>query len=239
MQHEIVEYAADGLPMIGHVFLERTAEPRPGVLVYPEAYGLNQHAIERAERLAALGYIAMACDLHGRGLVEDDLGAAIGMLEPLYADPRKTRARATAALQALATRIDVDPERIGAMGHCFGGTMCLELARSGADVKAVVGFHSGLATVAPKAGVNTIKAKILVCIGSDDPFIPDIARAEFEREMRESGADWQMNLYGGVVHSFTNRNAASAQRPDAVRYDARADERSWMAMQALFSETFG
>jgi dienelactone hydrolase len=208
------------------------------VLVYPEAYGLNAHALDRAERLASLGYVALASDLHGGATLYEDLGKAIKMLEPMYADPSKTRARAMGALNALAVRPEVDAARIGAIGFCFGGTMGLELARSGAKIKAVVGFHSGLSTTAPKTDARAIKAKILVCIGGDDPFIPPQQRADFETEMRDAGVDWQMHLYGKTVHSFTNPTAANANRPEAVRYDAGADRRSWQAMQNLFTEAF-
>jgi dienelactone hydrolase len=238
MQRETLAYPADGLTMKSELFFEPGVGARAGVLVYPEAYGLNTHAIGRAERLASLGYVALACDLHGQALVVEDLGLSIGMLDPLYADPTKTRARAIGGLRALAGRPEVDTSRIGAIGFCFGGTMCLELARSGADVRAVVGFHSGLATNAPKAAAGSIKARILVAIGADDPFIPLSQRALFESEMREVGADWQMHIYGNTVHSFTNPSAANAKRPDAVRYNPVADERSWQAMQTHFMEAF-
>jgi dienelactone hydrolase len=238
MQRETLEYTADGLRMKSELFFESGSRSRPGVLVYPEAYGLNAHALERAERLASLGYVALASDLHGGATIYEELGKAIKMLEPMYADPSKTRARAMGALNALAARPEVDAARIGAIGFCFGGTMGLELARSGAKIKAVVGFHSGLSTTAPKTDAKAIKAKILVCIGGDDPFIPPQQRADFETEMRDAGVDWQMHLYGKTVHSFTNPAAANANRPEAVRYDAAADKRSWQAMQNLFTEAF-
>jgi dienelactone hydrolase len=233
---ETLTYNADGLTMKSELFFEPGSGPRAGVLVFPEAYGLNKHALTRAQRLAALGYVALACDLHGEARVIEDLGESIKMLDPLYADPSKTRARATAGLRALAARSEVDAARIGTIGFCFGGTMSLELARSGAAIKAVVGFHSGLATVAPKTDAKAIKARILVCIGVDDPFIPLEQRADFENEMREAGVDWQMNLYGNTVHSFTNPAAGNAKRPNAVRYSEQADRRSWQAMQNLFAE---
>ena len=97
---------------------------------------------------------------------------------------------------------------------------------------------AGLATAAPKTDAKAIKARILVCIGGDDPFIPLEQRADFEKEMRDAGVDWQMNLYGNTVHSFTYPNAANAKRPDAVRYSAEADRRSWKSMQDLFAEAF-
>ncbi|MEO8716409.1 MAG: dienelactone hydrolase family protein [Acetobacteraceae bacterium] len=164
---------------------------------------------------------------------------AIGLIEPLFGDPSRTRARAAAGLKALAARSEVDPARIASIGFCFGGTMSLELARSGAALKAVAGFHSGLGTNAPKTDAKAIKARILVCIGADDPMILPEQRAAFEAEMREPGADWQMHLYRGTVHSFTNQEAGKRNMPDAIRYDAEADTRSWAALRELFSETLG
>ena len=239
MRHETLTYQADGLTMKSQLFFEPASGRRPGVLVFPEAFGLGEHAISRAERLAASGYVALACDLHGEGRVVDDLQEAIGLLQPLLADHTRTRARAAGGLSALTGRSEVDPTRIASIGFCFGGTMSLELARSGAALKAVVGFHSGLATSAPSTKTEAMKARILVCIGADDPMIPPEQRAAFKSEMREAGADWQMHLYGSTVHSFTNPEAAKRNMPDAIRYSPEADRRSWAALQELFSETLG
>jgi dienelactone hydrolase len=237
MQHETLIYQADGLAMRSRLFFEPAAGPRAAVLVFPEAFGLSEHAISRAERLAALGYVALACDLHGEGHVEDDLEAAIGLLKPLFADPSKTRARARGGMDALLARPEADGARIAAIGFCFGGMMALELARGGAALKAVVGFHSGLGTAAPALDAKAIQARVLVCIGADDPMIPAEQRATFEAEMRGAGVDWQMHLYGNTVHGFTNQGAAQRNMPDAIRYSPEADARSWASMQALFGET--
>jgi dienelactone hydrolase len=239
VRHELLTYEADGLTMRSQLFVEPAAHAQAGVLVFPEAFGLGHHAIARAERLAGMGYAALACDLHGEGRLVDDLQEALGLLQPLYAEPSRTRARAKAALDILTARKEVDAARIAAIGFCFGGTMALELARSGADIRAVVGFHSGLKTTAPRTAVKAIKARVLVCIGADDPFIPPEERAGFEAEMRDGGVDWQMHLYGGTVHSFTIQDAAKRDMPEAIRYDAEADTWSWAAMQQLFSETLG
>lgn len=237
MPHEILTYEADGLTMRSQLFFEPSDSPRPGVLVFPEAFGLSQHAIERAKRLSQMGYVALACDLHGEGLLVDDLQEAIGLLQPLFDDPSRTRARAGAGLAALIERTEVDAGRVASIGFCFGGTMSLELARSGADIKAVVGFHSGLGTEAPKSDAKAIRARVLVCIGADDPMIPAEQRAEFETEMRDAGIDWQMHVYGKTVHSFTNQQAAVRGMSDAIRYSPESDARSWASMQELFSET--
>jgi dienelactone hydrolase len=236
MHHETLTYQADGLTMKSQLFFESATGPRAGVLVFPEAFGLGGHAISRAESLATLGYIALACDLHGDGRVVDDLEEAVGLLKPLFDDPERTRARAKGGLKALAARPEVDAGRIASIGFCFGGTMSLELARSGAALKAVVGFHSGLATVAPKSPPGSIKPRILVCIGADDPMIPAEQRNAFEAEMHKAGADWQMQLYGNTVHSFTNPNAARVNMPNAIRYSPEADAQSWTALKLLFEE---
>lgn len=239
MHQEMLTYQADGLTMRSQLFFEPGAAKRPGVLVFPEAFGLGEHAIGRARRLAGMGYVALACDLHGDGRVIDELEGAIGALKPLFADPSRTRARAHGGLEALTARAEADAGRVAAIGFCFGGTMALELARSGAALAAAVGFHSGLGSEAPKSDARAIKGRVLVCIGADDPMIPAEQRAGFEKEMRDGGVDWQMHLYGKTVHSFTNQEAAARNMPDAIRYSPEADARSWAAMQQVFGEVFG
>jgi dienelactone hydrolase len=230
-------YHADDLTMRGALFLPNASGPTPGILVFPEVFGLGEHAISRARRLADMGYAALACDLHGDRAVLSELTEAQKVSAALRENPLRNRARAAPALAALAARTEVDASRIAAIGFCFGGTMALELARGGADLCAIVGFHSGLATLRPQDAAN-IKGRVLVCIGADDPGIPAEQRAAFEAEMREASVAWEMHLYGGTVHSFTNPEADSLGRPAFARYDARADRLSWAAMTALFDEVF-
>lgn len=233
MSPETLAYQADGLDMRGQLFIGAGQGARPGVLVFPEAYGLGEHAISRARRLAEAGYAALACDLLGQGRTVATLEQAIAEIGVFRNDPVRLRVRAGGALDALIARPEVDASRVAAIGFCIGGTLALELARAGRPIAAAVGFHAGLATGAP---AKTIAAKILVCIGADDPMIDAAQRAAFEAEMCDARADWQMHLYGGVVHSFTNPHASAVNSP-AVRYDAQADARSWAAMTTLFAET--
>jgi len=235
MKHETITYEADGLTMHGKLVFEAAGGPRPGVLVFPEAFGLDQRAINRAEQLAELGYIALGCDLHGEGRVVEQLQDAMAELRPLFEDPNRTRARALGALQALITHPEVDPTRVAAIGFCFPAP--LELARSGADLRAIVGFHTSLGTKLPVTRRGVIKGHVLVCIGYDDPFITASQRAEFESEMRGVGADWEMNLYGGTVHSFTNQEAALRNMPEAIRYNPESHARAWASGLALLERT--
>ncbi|ATE66469.1 dienelactone hydrolase family protein [Rhizorhabdus dicambivorans] len=239
MRSEIISYEADGLAMESHLYVdEGRSGARPGVLVFPEAFGLGDHAKNKARKLAELGYVALACDLHGEGRIKTDRDEMMAELGALFEAPERIRARAKGGLDALLARPEADPARIASIGFCFGGTMSLELARGGHPIAGVVGFHSGLKTSRPQDAAN-IKGRVLVLIGADDPGIPPEQRAAFEAEMRAGKVDWQMKLYGGVVHSFTNPEADAMGMPDFVRYDAVADRRSWAEMLAFFDEIFG
>ena len=238
MQERDLAYEAAGLSMQGKLFLpDGATTKRPGLLVFPEAFGFSEHAISRARRLAELGYVALACDLHGDRRLIEDLAEVMPIINALRADAPSIRARVLPALDALVARPEVDAARVGAIGFCFGGTMALELARSGANVAAVVGFHSGLATSQPDDAAK-IQGRVLVCIGADDPGIPAEQRAAFEQEMRTGGVRAQMMVYGGVVHSFTNEHADRLGRPEFARFDAEADRHSWLLMQDAFKQAF-
>jgi dienelactone hydrolase len=234
MNHQTLVYQADGLVMRGELFFGHSGVSQAGVLVFPEAFGIGENSIARAKRLAAEGFVALACDLHGEGRFVNNLPEAMRLVGPLFDNPDRARARGLAAFNTLIARPEVNAARVGAIGFCF--PMPMELARAGADIRAAVGFHTGLSTKGPAALPGTIKARILVCIGADDPYIPPDHRAAFEAEMRSASADWQINIYGKTVHSFTNSQAALRKMPDVIRYSPEADIRAWNAMRGLFAE---
>ncbi|HET9733400.1 MAG TPA: dienelactone hydrolase family protein [Acidimicrobiales bacterium] len=229
-----VEYEVDGTTMVGRVAVPDGDGRRPGVIISPEANGLDDHQRARAERIAELGYVGFAMDYHGGGRVITDRDAMMARAAELGSDPDRMRALGRAALDALLAEPAVDAARVAGIGYCMGGAMMLELARSGADLKAVVGFHPGLASLRPADAAN-ITGRVLVCVGADDPVIPPEHRAAFEEEMRAGGVDWQMHLYGGVVHSFTHPNVDALGVP-GLRYDAAADRRSWRTMTEFLGE---
>lgn len=234
METHNVQYDFEGTEMIGHLALPTGAGPWPAVLLCHEGPGLDDHVKGCANRLADLGYVAFALDYHGGGVRLSDMATVMARLGPLMADPDATRARGNAGLRVLLDQPTVDRERVAAIGYCFGGTMALELARGGAALRSVVGFHSGLATARPGDAAN-ITGSVLVCIGTEDPLIPAEQRTAFEAEMRAANVDWRMNLYGRAAHSFTNPEADSAGIP-GIAFDRLTDERSWRAMLDLFAE---
>jgi dienelactone hydrolase len=237
VQVEDIEYEVDGQPMVGHLAVdEQRGGQRPAVLVCHEGPGLDDHAKSRAERLAELGFVAFALDYHGGGkpLPRDEMMAKLG---PLMGDPDRIRRLGQAGLDVLLAQEQTDKSRVAAIGYCFGGTMALELARAGADLKAVVGFHSGLATARPEDARNIV-GSVLVCIGAEDPLVPADQRRAFEEEMTTAKVDWRMYLYGGAMHSFTNPKAGEFGFP-GVAYHELTDQRSWRAMLDVFTEKLG
>jgi dienelactone hydrolase len=210
---------------------------RPGVLVVPEWWGLNDYARHRAKMLARLGYVALAVDIYGDGKTTVDPKQAAAWSGELKAgDRHELRTRIAAALAKLKSEPRVDPSRTAAIGYCFGGTTVLELARSGADLSGVVSFHGGLDTPRP-AHPGQIKAKVLACHGANDPFEPPAQVQAFEDEMRNAKADWELNIYSGAEHGFTNP-AADSFHIKGLAYNKEADLRSWQAMRDFFKEIF-
>jgi len=231
-----VAYSADGADMLGFLATPDGGGRGPAVLVAHEAPGLTDHCRDVARRLAALGYVAFALDYHGGGRplpIEE----AQPRLRAWIADPAGIRRRAQAALDVLLAEPGVDPARVAAAGYCYGGNVSLELARTGAALAAVAGFHPGLATTRQAESLN-IKAQVLMMIGAEDPLVTPEQIQDFQREMTAAGVDWRLILYGGAPHSFTNPDAAVFGIP-GLAYHAETDRRSWRAMLDLFAETIG
>jgi dienelactone hydrolase len=235
---QAVSYQGDGIHMVGFFAVDDARRgPRPAVLAAPEAPGLDDFHKERCRRLATLGYAVLGLDFHGEGEVLRDREQMAARLKVLAADPMRTRGRAQAALAALCAQPHVDASRVAVIGYCFGGTLALELARSGADIKAAVGFHAGLATVRPQ-DAKDIRAKVLICNGANDPIVPPEQRSAFEQEMTAGGVDWQLHLYGGAGHAFTRPGSENLGLP-GFGYNKSAHERSWQAMLDLLAEALG
>jgi dienelactone hydrolase len=236
MQVRDVDYRCGETSLRGYLALdENAAGPRPGVAVFHEGLGLGEFAMERARRLAGLGYVAFAADMFGDRRQATNLQEVATLVGGLRAEPEKLRARGHAALETLAALPQVDAGRLAAIGFCFGGSVVLELAREGAELKAVVSFHGVLATKMP-AQAGRVKASVLVCTGVDDPLAPPDQVADFENEMRTGGVkDWQVIAYGNTLHGFTNPAADGSMMRTAL-YNEQADRRSWASMKGLFDE---
>ncbi len=216
---------------------DKVKDSAPGVLVVHQWMGLTDYERGRCVQLAELGMVAFALDVYGQGVRPADAGEA-GKMAGIYKNDRETyRRRLKLGLEELRLIDSVDAGKIAAIGYCFGGTGVLELARSGADISGVVSFHGGLDSPNPVDGKN-ITAKVLVCHGADDPFVPKADIEAFVAELNEAKVNWQMDIYSGAVHSFTQPMAGNDNSRGAA-YNEQADHRSWSAMQLFFQELFG
>lgn len=237
VKSESVTYEYNGTKMKGHLaYDDAVTGKRPGVLVVHEWWGLDAYARKRAEMLAQMGYVAFAVDMYGEGKLTEHPKEAGQMAGAIRKNVETWRGRALAGLKVLQSNDKVDAKKIAAIGYCFGGSTVLQLAFSGADVAAVVSFHGGL-QVPTEEEAKAAKAKILVCHGALDSFIPEKTIQEFRAALEKGNADYQVVYYAGAYHSFTVPDA-DARKMKGIKYDANADRRSWQHMQSLFKEVF-
>jgi len=233
-----ITYTYDGVTFKGHLAWDDAATgKRPGVLVCHEWWGLNDYARKRAEKLAALGYVAFACDMYGEGKTTEHPKEAGQMATAVRKNLKMWQGRARAALKVLLDQSNVDGGKVAAIGYCFGGSTALQLAYTGADLSAVVTFHAALPEPTPEQA-KAIKPKILICHGAADPFVPEEAAKKLRDAFESAKVDYEMNYYGGAQHSFTVRDIARAN-VKGLAYNAEADRRSWHDMMHLFHEALG
>lgn len=220
------------------VYDDATTAKRPGLVMVPNWFGVNDIAIKKAEMIAGKDYVILLVDMYGEGIRPKSDAQARTAVGPLYDGRplmRKRIGKAFEQLKAEAADAPIDLSRLAAIGFCFGGTVVLDLARSGSDAKAVISFHGDLSTDDPSL-VKNIKARVLAMNGADDAFtMPDAP--EFLKEMKHDTADWQFVEIGHAVHCYTETEATA--KTGNCRYDAKASARSYTMMRDWLAESFG
>ncbi len=229
-----IRYDVDGLTLVGYLADGSGGRSAPGILVAHEGNGMSDLVKRKAERLASHGYVAFALDMYGSVATSPE--EAMPLFQGLMSDGETLRRRAMAGLDVLKSSPNVDENRLGAIGFCFGGVVSLELARAQAPIRCAIGFHPSFKRPANSAD-GPITARVLMMIGDADPIVPTEDRTSFVAEMTAAEADWQLHVFGGVGHSFTNP-AVDALGFPGFNYDAIADRRSWALMLGLLEEVF-
>lgn len=233
-----VEYEFDGVKLKGFLaYDDAVKEKRPGVLVVHEWWGLDDYAKGRCKQLAELGYVAFAADMYGEGKSVNHPDDARKMATMVRENVKVWRGRAEAGLKQLTAQSNVDSSKLAAIGYCFGGTTCLQLAAGGADLKAVVTFHAALPKLT-EAEAKAIKPKVLICHGDADFFIKPEDIKSFRETLDAAKTKYEFVGYKDVVHSFTVPGA-DKHEIKGMKYDKAADEDSWKRMRALFKDTLG
>ncbi|MET3808730.1 dienelactone hydrolase [Nakamurella sp. UYEF19] len=231
-----VTYESEGTTLVGYLAVDSALEgARPGVLVIHDWLGVGEYVRVRCQMLARMGFVAFAPDIYGKG-VRPGPAEAPAVAGSFYGNPSLMRSRVLAGLDELRAQPQLDQDRVAAIGYCFGGSVALALAATGADIAGVVSFHGGLSPVSVEDAAG-IKAGILVLTGAADPVVPDEAVLAFENSLRAApDVDWQVVSYAGAMHAFTLPEVAAPEQ--GANYQPLAERRSWTAMQNFFDEIF-
>lgn len=227
----LTPYSSGDVRMEGY----RVGDGQKGsILIVHDWMGLTDKTKAKAEAVAALGYTVFAADVFGKEVRPKTADSARANAAQYYTNRGLFRERLRAGLTELKK---IAPNKnVAALGYCFGGTGVIELARSGAEIRAVVSFHGGLDSPTPADGKN-IQAQVLALHGADDPFVSAANLSAFEEEMRKNKVDWQLIKYGGAVHSFTDPTAGLDPAKGSA-YNSSVDRRSWQAMKNFLEESF-
>ena len=233
MKTETVNYQATDVGLEGYVAFPDTGSA-PLVLIAHTWAGKDEFVHQKAEDLAALGYVGFAVDMYGNGKVGVDTAENESLMTPLISDRVMLKDRIVSALNYGKSLPGVDSNKTAAIGYCFGGLVALDLARSGEDLRGVVSFHGLL--MPSDISEKGIQAKVLVLHGERDPMVPLDMVDSFQKEMTEAGADWQLHSYGGTYHAFTNPDANDPNL--GTEFNQDANDRSWKSMKNFFEEIF-
>jgi dienelactone hydrolase len=232
-----IDYRQGDTALSGYLaFDDAITTPRPAVLIVHEWWGNDDYTHRRAQMIAELGYVGFAIDMYGKGKITRDAKQAGEWANQFKNDPELAMARAQAGLDTLKQQPMVDPNRIAAIGYCFGGGIALHMARNNFPLVGVVSFHGELSP--GKTPAENIKPRILVCHGADDTFVPQSAVNAFIDEMKKAHATWELIEYSNAVHAFTNPGADD-YKIQGIAYNKLADERSWEAMKSFLADVFG
>ena len=231
---EIQYNAADGQRLVGYFAAPSSQTPHAGIIVAPEWWGRNEYTEQRARELAEHGYAALAIDMYGDKNVTTDAKQAYEWMMQTFADADTIVNRAKAGLDTLAAQPEVNPTQLAAIGFCYGGKVVLDLARSGAPIKAVATFHATLAPKAP-AVEGQMQGEILVLHGELDSMVTLDDVASFREEMHAAKVDHEVIIFEDAKHGFSNPLADERAKANGVDlgYNPEAERQGLDAMYDL------
>lgn len=230
---EITYTAADGSTLIGYFAAPESVEPVAGIIVGPEWWGRNEYTEQRARELAEHGFAALAIDMYGDKKTTVQAAQANEWMTQTFQENTIVE-RAKAGLTALAAQPEVDATRLVAIGFCYGGKVILDLARSGADLKAAITFHANL-SAQQAAKQDTFKAEVLVLHGELDSMVSLADVESFKQEMNNAHITNEVIVLKDAKHGFSNPLADERAKANNVDlgYNAEAEQKGLAAMYAV------
>jgi dienelactone hydrolase len=233
-----IEYFHGASRMVGYFCAQESSQPLPGVVVVHDAFGLSGRMKYIVERIATLGYAALAADVWGEGEQLRDESMIRPTIGRFAGDRNEWMGRLKAAQSSLQAQPATDPLKVAFIGYCFGGASVLEYVRTVGGIRGAVSFHGGLELVGKEWGATSTGAKVLVLTGADDPAATAPALLELQQNLTTAAVDWEVDIYSHTKHGFTNPDSDKANRPQFAAYNAQSDSRSWTAMQRFLEEIF-
>lgn len=237
-----IKYPAGDVTAHGYLALPEGAsaeKPVPGVIVIHEWWGHNDYARSRADKLAALGYAALAIDMYGEGKNADHPKDAGGFAREATSKVEVMKTRFLAGMKTLQERPEVDSKQIASIGYCMGGMISLQMAALEVpNLEGAASFHGALNVKFPND--TPLKAKLLVCNGAEDTFIPESAINSFKEQVTEHKGDLTFINHPDAVHGFSNPDATALGKKNGINiaYNEAADKASWTALQDFLKELF-
>ncbi len=241
VKEEPVTYKDGDTTMKGIVVYDTAKQgKRPGIILVHEWWGITKHMHNEARGFVRQGYTVFIADMYGDAKTADNPKDAGALSSSVMKSPQTMESRFNAAREQLVKHLTVDPARIGAVGYCFGGAVVLNMARAGADLAGVAGFHATLGLNTPAPAPGAVKAKILVLNGADDPFVKKEQYVTFRSDLDAAKSDYKVIEYPGAVHAFTNPEATALGTKFnlPLRYDASASEQAKVEAAKFFAQIF-
>lgn len=236
VKEEPVTYKDGDTTMKGFLVYDDAAKgKRPGIILVHEWWGITKHMHNEARRFAQKGYTVFIADMFGDGKTADNPKDAGMLAGSVMKNPAGMQSRFNAARAQLAKHASVDAKKIGAAGYCFGGTVAINMARAGADLAAIAAFHAGLSTNTPAP--KSVKTKVLVLNGADDPLIKPEQIEAFKKDMDAAKADYRYINYPGALHAYTNPEATEVGKKFnmPVAYNAKVDKEAKAEADKFFA----
>jgi dienelactone hydrolase len=195
------------------VYDDAKSGKRPGVLLAHDRAGMAENAFRDSELIAKMGYVVFVEDMFGKGFVPKDVPEMTATITVYNNDRPLMRARSGAGFEVLKSNAMVDTARIAVVGYCFGGTVAVELAETGVPIVGMISVHGSFRNFSPEAAKN-IKGRVLILHGAEDPVAPLPEVISLVDQLRAAKVNWQLELYSGTTHGFTNPSSPSEERAD-------------------------